>query len=205
MDTYGHNLWEDIPTPDGDLLTYIRRGVLWVEKYPHYIVELIKEPDITYVMVYAVHPGTRDNPKKLAREVITKNSSFSTNTRLGQIANMLLPTKKVKKWVPKDPIFVAPVIPNQVATLTGKRESGFFEREPDREVVKGGERKYIRGRNTGVFIGLSSIEWEDKYRIPTESLVNTLVQYRESLFYDLSGDNNDQYNPLSTYYKGGEN
>lgn len=203
MDNLYHqqNPWDEMPTPEGELLTYIKRGVLWVEKNPHYIVELIKEADITYVMVYGVHPGTNKNPQKLAKEVNDTKQVFSTNTRLGQIANALIPSKKSKKWVPNDPIFVAPVIPNQIATLTGKREAGFFEREPDKETVQAGERKYVRGRSTGVFIGLSSIEWEDKFRIPTESLVKTLTQYKQDIFFDLEGNNNSPSNPLSTYYK----
>lgn len=201
MENY-RNPWEDMPTPKGDQLTYIRKGVLWVQKNPHYIVELIKEPREVYVMVYAVHPNTNDNPKKKAQEIVSKKNVFSQSTLLGKLASTILPVKATKKWVPEPPLFVAPIIPNQIATLTGKREDGFFEREPDRMTATGGERKLVRGRNTGVFIGLSSIVWEDGYTIPTESIVKTLTEYKQDLFFDLEGDNNNSGNPLSTYYKG---
>jgi hypothetical protein len=202
MNEYGStDPWDELPTPKGDLLTYIKRGVLWVEKKPYYIVEHVQEPDLTYVMVYNVHPGTEKNPQKLAKEIKGKKNTFNTTTRLGQIANALAPAKEIKKWEPKPPLFTAPVVPSHVATLTGKREAGFFEREPDRMIAQGGEKKFVRGRNTGVFIGLSSIEFEDKLRIPTESLVNTLTKYKDDLFYDLEGDNDDDKNPLSRFYK----
>jgi hypothetical protein len=194
--------WGDIATPKGNLLKYIKKGVLWLEKKPYYIVELIKEENLAYVMVYRVHPGTEENPQKLAEEMDVGQPRFSTNTRLGQLANMLFPTKQSKKWVPKDPVFVAPVVPHRPNTFTGKYEEGFFEREEDRIVVTGGEKKYIRGRNTGVFIGLSSIVWEDRVTIPTDSLVKTLREYEKDMFFDLDGNNNDKNNPLSSFYKG---
>ena len=186
---------------DPNDLTYIKRGVLWVEKKPHYIVELIKENNISYVMVYRVHPGTDRTPQKLAQEVKAPNGVFSQNTKLGQLANALFPAKQVTKFVPQPPVFVAPVLPNRRSTFTGKIEEGFFEREPDSMTVQGGEKKLIRGKNTGVFVGLSSIEWEDRIKIPTESLVKTLKKYQSEIFFDLEGDNSDSSNPLSTYYK----
>lgn len=196
------NEWGELITPKADQLTYIKKGVLWLEKKPHYIVELIKEQNLSYVLVYKVHPDTDSNPQKLADEIITKTNVFSQNTRLGQLANMLVPSKTGKKWVPRPPVFVAPVIPNQISTFTGKREAGFFEREEDRIAVQGGEKKMIRGANTGVFVGLSSIEWEEKVKIPTESLVKTLTQYKQDMFFDLEGNNNDKSNPLSNFYRG---
>lgn len=190
---------------DTNLLTYIKRGVLWVNKSPYYIVELIKEGDVSYVMVYNVQPGTEDNPQKAATEVTSPTNRFSTQTMLGQLANMMFPAKGTKKWIPKNPSFVAPVIPNQINTFTKKIESGFFEREEDRVVVQAGEKKLVRGKNTGVFIGLSSVTWEEKLHIPTESLVKALRRHQaESQFFDLSGNNNGQDNPLATYYKGGD-
>lgn len=196
--------FEGLITPKADQLTYIKKGVLWLDKKPHYIVELIKEQGIAYVMVYKVHPDTESNPQKLADEVVTKMNVFSSTTRLGQLANQLFPSKSNTKWVPKDPVFVAPVLPNRPNTFTGKIEEGFFEREEDRVAVQGGEKIIIRGRNTGVFIGLSSIIWEPKIKIPTESLVKTLRAYQADMFFDLEGNNNDKNNPLSSYYKGGK-
>jgi hypothetical protein len=191
--------------PNLNLLTYVRRGVLYVQKVPHYIVELVKEENISYVVVYKVHPNTESNPQKLANEVKAQQHRFSNRTLLGQLANRIIPNKVTKKWEPKPPAFIAPVLPNVVSTFTGKEESGFFEREEDHEGVINGERRIIRGVNTGVAIGLSSITWEDKITIPTSSLVNALKQYQsQGGFYDFSGNNNDKSNPLSTYYTGGD-
>jgi hypothetical protein len=190
-------------SPKANQLTYIKRGVLWVEKKPYYIVELIKEEDLSYVMVYKVHPGTDKNPQPLADEVTDNKPRFSTTSRLGQIANSMFPKKATKKWVPKDPVYVAPVIPSMLSTFSGKYEEGFFDREEDKIIVIGGEKRLARGQNTGIFIGLSSIVWEDKVRIPTASLVKVLKNYqKQDLFFDLQGDNNSKNNPLSSYYKG---
>lgn len=196
---------ETVAKLDPNLLTYIKRGVLWVQSKPYYIVELIKEGELSFVTVYGVQPGTEDNPKKAAYEVQNKANRFSINTLLGQLANVMFPVKQTTKWVEKDPIFVAPVIPNQVSTFTGNVEAGFFEREPDTVTVQAGEKKLVRGRNTGVFVGLSSVTWEDKVHIPTDSLVKALRHYQsQSDFFDLSGNNNNTHNPLSTYYRGGK-
>lgn len=195
------NFFADIPEEKAQYLTYMKKGVLWVEKKPYYIVELIKEPEAYYAVVYGVHPGTEKNPQKAAREVKKEENRFSPATRLGQLASLLLPSKKHIKLEPKPPLFIAPIIPNQVATLTGKREDGFFEREPDKITTIGGEKKYVRGKNTGVFIGLSSIEWEDKIIIPKDSILKALNRYKDDMFYDFTGNNEDTGNPLSRYYR----
>lgn len=196
---------EKLMAPNPDSLTYIKNGVLWVKKQPYYIVELIKEEDMSYVMVYGVQPGTDDNPKKAAMQIQNNANRFSNNTLLGQLANTMFPAKQTVKWVEKDPLFVAPVVPNQINTFTGQTESGFFEREPDTVTVEAGKKKMVRGRNTGIFIGLSSVTWEDRVHIPTASLVKALRQYQaQHSFYDLYGNNNDKGNPLSTYYRGGD-
>lgn len=187
---------------DPNDLMYIKRGVLYIEKKPYYIVELIKEQGMSYVMVYRVHPGTEDNPKKLAQEVAIKEHVFSNNSRLGQIANAIIPSRVSKSWVVKDPVFMAPVLPVGLNTFTGYEESGFYEREEDKMTVQGGEKRMVRGKNTGVFIGLSSIVWEGKVRIPTSSLIQTLTNYQQDEFFDLQGNNNDKHNPLSSYYEG---
>lgn len=197
--------WEKLIAPKTDLLRYIRKGVLYVQKKPFYIVELIKEQNTAYVMVYKVHPGTDDNPQKLAVEEKKRVNTFSSQTLLGQLANRIIPGKVSRKWIPKPPVFVAPVVLNQVDTFTQKREAGFFEREEDRFATEAGEKKFIRGDNTGVFIGLSSITWEDKVTIPTQSLVNALMNHNQGNdFFDLQGSNQDNSNPLSTYFNGGK-
>ncbi len=185
----------------GDQLTYEQKGVLWVQGHPEYIVELVKEPNLSFVRVYGVHPGTKEHPKKLAVEKFTETQRFLENTRLGRLANKVLPNKKVKKWQAEPPLFVAPVINGQISTFTGKREAGFFERSPDQLTTEYGERKLVRGRNTGVFIGLSSIQWEPKKTISTNSLVETLKQYKsEQQFFDFTDKSNDKSNPLSSAY-----
>lgn len=195
---------EKLIAPNLDLLTYIKKGVLWVKGSPYYIVELVKEGEVSFVTVYGVQPGTESNPQKAASQVQDKGNRFSTNTLLGQLANVMFPVKQTAKWVTKDPIFVAPVLVNQTNTFTGQTESGFFEREADTVTVTGGKKNLVRGRNTGVFIGLSSITWDSKVSIPTESLVKALRQYQaEGNFFDLTGNNNSTQNPLSTYYRGG--
>jgi hypothetical protein len=196
--------WEKLINPNMELLTYIKKGVLWIQKQPIYIVELLKEGNLAYVMVYKVHPGTEKDPKKLAAEQAQKRHNFSPNTFLGQLANRIIPNKVTKKWIPKPPVFVAPIVQNQMNTFTGQYEAGFFEREEDRMAVEGGEKKLIRGKNTGVFIGLSSIHWQDGFTIPTKSLVEAL-RHNENQggFYDFSGNNQDKGNPLSTAYTNG--
>lgn len=196
------NFFADIPEEKAQYLTYMKKGVLWVEKKPYYIIELVKEPEAYYAVVYGVHPGTEKNPQKAAIAVKKEENRFSPATRLGQLASLLLPSKKHIKLEPKPPLFIAPIIPNQVATLTGKREDGFFEREPDKITTIGGEKKYVRGKNTGVFIGLSSIEWEDKIIIPKDSILKALNRYKDDMFYDFTGNNEDTGNPLSRYYRG---
>lgn len=197
----------DNPTPFNlkpEGLMYIKKGVLWVQKKPYYVVDLITEGEFTYVMVYKVHPNTEDNPQKLAIEKKTKKDRFNNTSILGQLANTMFPAKVITKWEPKPPVFIAPIIPNQVSTFTGKRESGFFERTEDRLIVEGGAKKYIRGENTGVFIGLSSIEWDSKVSIPTTSLIKALKEQQAGMFFDLQGNNQDNSNPLSTYFNNRE-
>ncbi|AIW03259.1 hypothetical protein CPT_Mater102 [Bacillus phage Mater] len=196
--------WDELISPKADLLVYQKKGVLWVKNTPVYIVELTKEQDIAFVQVFKVHPGTEKAPKKLAVEDVKKVGTFSNNSILGRLANNFFPAKTVKKWAPKPPAFTAPVVHNQINTFTGQRESGFFEREEDRMSPVGGEIKFIRGNNTGVFIGLSSIVWEDKVTIPTKSLVETLLQHQHGDgFYDFTGNDNKKDNPLSSNYTGG--
>lgn len=203
------NYRQDVPSLWDNKLVYIQKGVLWVQQRPHYIVELIKDSNGVYVAVYEAQPveGKDDpnfsNPKKAAREVNVGSKEYSPNTFLGQFANKFFPKRKLTKWQEKEVLFIAPIVQKQKATITGKIEDGFFEREPDKMVVERGEKVMSRGRNTGVFIGLSSIEWEDKVRIPTQSILDELDLYNDSLFYDLEGYY-DNSNPLSHLYKDRE-
>ncbi|AEW47141.1 hypothetical protein BCP78_0134 [Bacillus phage BCP78] len=197
---------EELINISGSDLAYHRKGVLLVDNKPHYIVELVKEPHTAlYAAVYAVHPGTDKYPKKRAMQKEGFVGRFNGTTRLAQIANALFPAKRVIGWEEEPPLFVAPIVSGQISTFTKQVEDGFFEREPDRLTTEGGERKIIRGKNTGVFIGLSSIEWEEKTSIPLDSLVKALINHNQNDgFFDLTGDNNSKNNPLGTYYKEGK-
>lgn len=199
---------QDIFSLSNKHLTYYKRGALTVNGEPLYIVELVKEPGTAlYAVVYDVHKphpvGQGIKPKKKARKVSTKINTFSTKTVLGRIANSVIPSKKQESWVEEPPLFIAPIVPNGISTLTGKREDGFFERERDTQRSIGGELKWERGANTGVFIGLSSITWFEDLSIPVESIVKALIreQQEQSDFFDLTGNNEDSSNPLSRYYK----
>ncbi|QEM43230.1 hypothetical protein CHOTACABRAS_176 [Bacillus phage Chotacabras] len=199
---------QDIFTLTNKYLTYYKRGCLSVNGEPLYIVELVKEPGTAlYAVVYDVHTphpvGQGIKPKKKARKVSTKINTFSTKTLLGRIANSVIPSKKQDTWVEEPCLFIAPIVPNGISTLTGKREDGFFERERDIQRSVGGELKWERGANTGVFIGLSSITWFEDLSIPIESIVKAIIkeQQEQSDFFDLTGNNEDSSNPLSRYYK----
>jgi len=200
-----NNDWIDIPKPKGELLTYRQQGVLWLQGGPYYIIDYIKDPYSTYVMVYGVQLDVNGFPMKQAKEIPHKRiNRFSESTRLGQLANHILPKKQTKKLQTKPPIFIAPVVPNQKATLTGEIEDVFYEREPDRMGTIAGEKTLIKGRSTGVAVGMSSIVWNDGYTIDTNSILNALTQYKDDMFYDLGGvggDNEDPDNPLGRYYK----
>ncbi|UJH95649.1 hypothetical protein [Bacillus phage vB_BtM_BMBsp2] len=180
---------EDLIKISASDLTYHRRGVLYVEKRPYYIVELIKEPNTAlYAVVYAVQPGTESNPKKRATPIINNANRFSGETRLGQIANMMFPVKKTTGWKENPPLFVSPVLSGRVATLTGVNEDGFFERTPDRWTSVGGTKKLEHGQPTGVFIGLSTVEWDTVTHIPVDSLVKAMIRNQQtSDFFDLTG------------------
>jgi hypothetical protein len=195
--------WGNEITPDLNKLRYVRKGVLWVQGNPHYIVELIREHGVAFVQVYDVHPNTRDNPKKLADEVVSKVGAKKETTLLGQLANRLKPPKKKKQWVARPPVFVAPVVHGYTSTFTGQIDSGFFERAPDRFDSVGGEKVFVRGENTGVFVGLSSVIWDSRTTIPMESLVEVLTEKgnKESGFYDLEGTPNEA-NPLKNLFRG---
>jgi len=189
---------------DKDKLEYHKSGCLFVKGEPVYIVDLVKEGNLSYVVVYAADPTEKANPRKQAvKQVVKGGSFFSPATLLGRLANEKFPAKKQEKWVEKPPLFVAPVIPKYVSTLTGKEESGFFEREPDSLTTVAGERSLRRGKNTGVFIGLSSIVWEEGFKIPTQSLVDALIQHQQrDGFYDFTGNDSSPDNPLGRGYRG---
>ncbi|AMB18721.1 hypothetical protein BH780_gp138 [Bacillus phage Eldridge] len=190
---------------DKNKLEYHRQGTLFIQGVPTYIIDMVKEGDLLYVIVYAADSASKEPRKAYTLQRRGEVPRFSSNTRLGVLANTLFPPKKQQVRVDNPPVFVAPVIPRFTNTFTGKEESGFFEREPDKLTTVAGERTLQRGKNTGVFIGLSSIVWDEKYTIPTKSLVDALIRHQQADgFYDFTdgGDNKD--NPLGRNYQGGE-
>lgn len=188
---------------DKDKLEYHKQGVLFIQKTPTYIIDMVREGNLSYVIVYAADPTSKEPRKAYSIQRRGEAPRFNPNTRLGALANNYFPPKKQQVRVDNPPLFVAPVIPSYTDTFTGKQESGFFEREPDKETTVAGERVLQRGKNTGVFIGLSSIVWEEGFKIPTKSLVDALIQHQQGDgFYDFTGGNNRPDNPLGRGYQG---
>ncbi|AHZ09629.1 hypothetical protein FP74_gp167 [Bacillus phage CAM003] len=188
-------------------ITYYKRGCLSADGEPHYIVELVKEPNnVIYAVVYDVHTphpkGQGLQPKKKAKRVKEHMNRFSTSTLLGRIANKMVRAKYNEKWVEEPPLFVAPVVLGN-STLSGRRGAGFYEREKDELKPKAGELVMVRGENTGVFVALDDIHWFGDFSVPVESIIKAIIKEQEqkSDFYDLTGDNDDTNNPLSRYYK----
>jgi len=187
---------------DKNKLEYHRSGVLFIQGTPSYIIDMVKEGNLSYVIEYAADPTSKQPIKAYSLQKRGEVPRFSPNTRLGVLANRMFPAKKQEVRVDNPPLFVAPVIPRYTNTFTGEEESGFFEREPDKATTVGGERTLQRGKNTGVFIGLSSIVWDEKYTIPTKSLVEALIQHQQGDgFYDFTG-NDKPDNPLGRNYQG---
>lgn len=194
---------KDMSLPNPELLTYVQTGVLWIKDDPIYVIDLVKKENIAIVHVFAVHDKKDQKPKKRAVLIRQQVTRFSPKTKLGELANNFLPAKTIEKWVVSPPLFTAPIVQGYRDTFSQRQEPGFFEREPDTETAFNGERKIIRGKNTGVFIGLSSIVWEDKIRISQESLAQAITQYRQgNSFYDFTGRDDDPNNPLSNKYNG---
>ncbi len=191
---------------DQNKLEYHQQGTLFIQETPTYIVDMVKEGSLSYVIVYAATTDTAGKPQKaFTLQRRGEVPRFSPNTRLGALANSFFPPKKQQVRVENPPLFVAPIIPRHVNTFTGKEESGFFEREPDKATTVAGERTLQRGKNTGVFIGLSSIVWDEKYTIPTRSLVEALIRHRQGDgFYDFTESGDQPDNPLGNNYRGGE-
>lgn len=195
---------------DSESLTKKYKGVLWIkdpdtgEEEPVYVVERVADKSGDYVYVYETEMN--DEGFKIAEKAVDRlpvEGEFSAKTRLGELAKRFFSTPKYKK-VPRPYIFMAPIIPEQINTFTQKRENGFFEREPDRVEMVEGKRAIVRGKNTGIFIGLSSIEWEKNEYYPVEDIVQAVQEEKQSAmnptnsaFYDIdgvTGSNNNNTN-----------
>lgn len=199
---------QDFSNLDESLIKYVRRGVLWADKKPVYIIELVKERDTAYVLAFEVQTegvDPKSPPMKKGQFIPKKTAQFNQQTVLGRIADALYSRNKTeaKSWRPSPPVFVCPVVHNQRDTFSGKTGSGFFEHTPDRWTTQGGQRKYERGTPTGVFVGLDSIVWEDKVTIPADSVVKAFSAEGGNDFYDFTGEdkNENPNNPLGGAYK----
>lgn len=199
---------QNLPNPDENLLQYVKRGVLWVQKKPVYIIELINEKDTAYVAAYAVQEENIDPkapPIKRGRFEVKPAAQFSKRTTLGKLADSIYSNNKkdVRVWKSDPPVFVCPVVPNQQDTFSGKVGSGFYEHTEDHWTTLGTQRKYERGTPTGVFIGLDSVVWEDKVTISADSFVRAFAAEENNSFYDFSGEdrNENPSNPLGGAYK----
>lgn len=160
----------------------LRRGVLSLkvkkdktllnkESYelkPIYVVELMQENEqLSFVTVYEPHPNS--NPVIKAYEKVKKKKSFSTETKLGQIANSTIKIPEKVIYQDKRPLFMAPVM-DGVDTFTKVRGRGFYEREKDGIVVSGVGATFKEGKATGVFIGLDTIVWKDTVVLTSDIL-----------------------------------
>lgn len=96
-----------------------------------------------------------------------KQPLFSDKTKLGALKAMQLKDKNVSVKTVKEyqpPKFIT-TIEEGVDTFTGNRGQGFYEEEPTSYDLR--NKSYIRGKRTGVFIGLDSFKWGDaQFRMP---------------------------------------
>lgn len=165
----------------------IRRGALSIknakgEKDPIYIVELAEETgDVDIVRVYKAKKGMHPPMKDF--EVVEKEPKFAGETKLGEMANLLLKKQSPKKkrtYVDNPPLFIAPIQYSE-DTFTGKYGKGFYERTKDQFVNRDGKPAIAYGKNTGVFIGLDSIHWDKAY-VDASSIVQDFVSDKELWF-----------------------
>lgn len=161
-----------------------------VEEKPVYIVELAEEPYGTNIVSVfsAVQVGKGDHlvVQKAYTETITQ-PSFKNTTFLGKVAQKVHEKNlKPKRIVTtKPPVFLAPVVPG-VDTFTREEGLGFYEREPDKFVIKDGQPTIEYGKNTGVFICLNSIKWDKAY-VNAGQLIQDYVADKQ-LWFNLGGD-----------------
>lgn len=161
-----------------------------VEERPIYIVELAEEPHgANVVSVFtAVQEGTEDHVvvQKAYTENITK-PAFKGTTFLGKVAQKVHEKnlKPKREVTTKPPVFLAPVVMG-VDTFTQEHGLGFYEREPDKFVMKDGQPSIEYGKNTGVFICLNSIKWGKAY-VNAGQVIQDYVADKQ-LWFNLGGN-----------------
>lgn len=173
-----------------DTPTRIHTGVLYVQKKPIYIIEVVEEHGnpAEYVTIYDAHqPRTLSRedlvditPVKAYDRVEKEIGKIKDTTILGQLASKInKPTKKIIH-ITKPPLFMTDIQVG-VDTFTGKEGKGFYEREKDVVRITGKGMDIKHGDRTGVFISFDSIVWE-KLKIPTDDVLMD-YQARKTLFF----------------------
>ena len=162
---------------DKSITMRISEGVYYFEDIPIYIVEHVEEDLSEYILVYDVQEGTEEPMKKFTTMSVNTHT-IPGGTKLSNIIKSRIPPRIQYKKIISEPIFVSNIIHMGTDTVTGKVGKGFFERARDKEVLSESGRKIIPGDYTGVFIGLSSIEWRKSYT-PLDSVVETYRRQKE--------------------------
>ncbi|ANT44823.1 hypothetical protein HOR18_gp160 [Staphylococcus phage vB_SscM-1] len=162
---------------DSSVKMRVSEGVYYFEDNPIYIVEHVEEDLHEYVMVYDVQEGTKEPMKKFTTEPVNTRT-IPGGTKLSDIIKSRIPPRIQYKKVIHEPIFVSNIIHMGTDTVTGKVGKGFFERAKDKEILSESGRKVIPGAYTGIFIGLSNIEWRKSYT-PLESVIENYRRQRE--------------------------
>lgn len=160
-----------------------------VEEKPVYIVELAEESYGTSVVSVFSAVQERSGDHVVVQKAYTENitkPSFKGTTFLGKVAQKVHEKSLKPKRVvtTKPPVFLAPVVMG-VDTFTQEHGLGFYEREPDKFVMKDGHPSIEYGKNTGVFICLNSIKWDKAY-VSAGQLIQDYVADKQ-LWFNLGG------------------
>jgi len=169
------------------LPTKVHTGVMYVNKKPVYIIEVVEEngENAEFVTVYEAHRHKNEEDASIpvkAYDVVEKDMNYiKPTTLLGQLASKMVKPNKKRIKITKPPLFMTEIMVGK-DTFTGKEGRGFYEREKDEVRITKKEGIGVkRGDRTGVFISLDSIIWE-KVRVPTTDLVEE-YQARKTLYF----------------------
>lgn len=169
------------------LPTKVHTGVLYVNKTPVYIVEIVEEngANADFITVYEAHKHKEQSESNIpvkAYDVVERDLNYiKPTTVLGQIASKIVKPNKKKFKVTKPPLFMTEIEVGK-DTFTGREGRGFYEREKDEVRISKKEGVGVkRGVRTGVFVSLDSIIWE-KVKVPTMGLVEE-YKARKTLYF----------------------
>lgn len=153
---------------------------------PIYLVEMLEVEGVKeLVTVFKPHPDSSIEKPIRDYTLRTVEKTYSKKTRLGKLASTLNSDSKGNIILEKPPLFMA-MIEQGVDTFSGKAELGFKEKEPDTTTIDKGKLVTIHGGDTGVFIGLSSIKWNETV-VATEELLRKIRSRQEVLSYGFGG------------------